>query len=269
MRTNPRLSDSGEDRYTSFVIRPGSDSDILQGYQKVSGLRLSVPYFRTILKGSCPFTDIVNAHLQLKNPTERPVCFKVKTTAPKQYCVRPNSGVLPPSSSKTITVMLQPMDGVPTDVARHKFMVQTCFCPPGDVDLDNIWKTISPNELMYSKLMVVFQQRTGEHAGAVKEEAPSAVAFTSPMNAGNARPSASPGGNRVAELEEKLRSETELRLKSEKERALLQHDLDELFSKHAKLQQAMQSPEGGTPTIQVILLAIAALLVGLIVGKLF
>ncbi|KIH47993.1 MSP domain protein [Ancylostoma duodenale] len=125
-----------------------------------------------------PFTDIVNAHLQLKNPTERPVCFKVKTTAPKQYCVRPNSGVLPPSSSKTITVMLQPMDGVPTDVARHKFMVQTCFCPPGDVDLDNIWKTISPNELMYSKLMVVFQQRTGEQAGAVKEETPSAVAFT-------------------------------------------------------------------------------------------
>ncbi|ETN82028.1 MSP domain protein [Necator americanus] len=208
-----------------------------------------------------PFTDIVNAHLQLKNPTEKPVCFKVKTTAPKQYCVRPNSGVLPPSSSKTITVMLQPMDGVPTDVGRHKFMVQTCFCPPGE--------TISPNELMYSKLMVVFQQRTGEHAGAIKEEAPSAVGFTSPMNAGNARASASPGGNRVAELEEKLKSETELRLKSEKDRVLLQRDLDELFSKHAKLQQAMQSPDSGMPTLQVILLAIAALLVGLIVGKLF
>ncbi|KHJ89165.1 hypothetical protein OESDEN_11018 [Oesophagostomum dentatum] len=164
--------------------------------------------------------------------------------------------------------MLQPMDGVPTDVARHKFMVQTCFCPPGDVDLDNIWKTISPSELMYSKLMVVFQQRTGEQSGAVREEAPSAV-YNSPMNASNARSSASPAGNRVTELEEKLRNEVELRLKSEKERALLQHDLDELFSKHAKLQQAMQSPEGGTPTIQVILLAIAALLVGLIVGKLF
>ncbi|VDK69565.1 unnamed protein product, partial [Cylicostephanus goldi] len=219
-----------------------------------------------------PFTDIVNAHLQLKNPTERPVCFKVKTTAPKQYCVRPNSGVLPPSSSKTITVMLQPMDGVPTDVARHKFMVQTCFCPPGDVDLDNIWKTISPNELMYSKLMVVFQQRSSEHGGAVREEVPSAVAFNtyvshqcssqsisyflvySPQNAGNNRASASPSGNRVSELEEKLKSETDLRLKSEKERAILQHDLDELFSKHAKLQQAMQSPEGGTPTIQVNLL---------------
>ncbi|KAE9411960.1 hypothetical protein Angca_005520, partial [Angiostrongylus cantonensis] len=117
-----------------------------------------------------PFTDIVNAHLQLKNPTERTVCFKVKTTAPKQYCVRPNSGIIPPSGSKTITVMLQPMDGVPADVARHKFMVQTCFCPPGD--------TIPSSELMYSKLMVVFQQRADDQQVVIREEAPSALAST-------------------------------------------------------------------------------------------
>uniref|UniRef100_A0A183FN40 Major sperm protein n=1 Tax=Heligmosomoides polygyrus TaxID=6339 RepID=A0A183FN40_HELPZ len=124
-----------------------------------------------------PFTDIVNAHLELKNPSDKHVCFKVKTTAPKQYCVRPNSGIIPPNNSKTITVMLQPMDGVPSDVARHKFMVQTCFCPSADVDLDNIWKTVSPNELMYSKLMVVFQQRQTDLAGTGKEEVPSYVDY--------------------------------------------------------------------------------------------
>ncbi|KAJ1363868.1 hypothetical protein KIN20_023820 [Parelaphostrongylus tenuis] len=114
--------------------------------------------------------------------------------------------------------MLQPMDGVPSDVARHKFMVQTCFCPPGDVDLENIWKTIPPSELMYSKLMVVFQQRVGDQQMAGKEEAPSTVAYTSPVAANNARSSISSGGNRVQELEEKLKSEVELRIKSEKER---------------------------------------------------
>ncbi|VDL66716.1 unnamed protein product, partial [Nippostrongylus brasiliensis] len=154
-----------------------------------------------------PFTDIVNAHLHLKNPTDRYVCFKVKTTAPKQYCVRPNSGVIPPTTSKTITVMLQPMDGIPSDVARHKFMVQTCFCQNGDVDLDNIWKVLSPNELMYSKLMVVFQQRQTDGAATVREETPSYV-----------------------ELEEKLRSETELRIRAEKDRAAIQQELDELFN---------------------------------------
>ena len=38
----------------------------------------------------------------LRNPSNKTVLFKVKTTAPKQYCVRPNSGVLEPSKAQTI-----------------------------------------------------------------------------------------------------------------------------------------------------------------------
>lgn len=38
------------------------------------------------------FTEVVTANLKLTNPSEKKVCFKVKTTAPKRYCVRPNSG---------------------------------------------------------------------------------------------------------------------------------------------------------------------------------
>lgn len=41
-----------------------------------------------------PFTEVVTSTLTLRNPTNDPVIFKVKTTAPKQYCVRPNSGLL-------------------------------------------------------------------------------------------------------------------------------------------------------------------------------
>lgn len=33
--------------------------------------------------------------------------LQVKTTAPKQYCVRPNSGVLKPGETANISVMLQ------------------------------------------------------------------------------------------------------------------------------------------------------------------
>ena len=42
------------------------------------------------------FTTVVTANLKLTNPTKRKVCFKVKTTAPKRYCVRPNSGFVEP-----------------------------------------------------------------------------------------------------------------------------------------------------------------------------
>ena len=34
--------------------------------------------------------------MSLRNPSDRKVCFKIKTTAPKRYCVKPNSGVIDP-----------------------------------------------------------------------------------------------------------------------------------------------------------------------------
>ena len=43
-----------------------------------------------------PFTTAVSAVMSLKNPTDQKVCFKIKTTAPKRYCVKPNSGVIDP-----------------------------------------------------------------------------------------------------------------------------------------------------------------------------
>lgn len=41
-----------------------------------------------------PFTEVVTSTLKISNPTKRRVGFKVKTTAPKRYCVRPNSGII-------------------------------------------------------------------------------------------------------------------------------------------------------------------------------
>ena len=45
-----------------------------------------------------PFTEVVTADLKLSNPSKKRICFKVKTTAPKQYCVRPNSGLIEPGT---------------------------------------------------------------------------------------------------------------------------------------------------------------------------
>ena len=43
-----------------------------------------------------PFHQAVSSTMTLTNPSERKVCFKIKTTAPKRYCVKPNSGVIDP-----------------------------------------------------------------------------------------------------------------------------------------------------------------------------
>lgn len=95
--------------------------------------------------------------MKLTNPSERRVLFKIKTTAPKKYCVRPNSGILEPKNSLEIAICLQPFIFDPAEKNKHKFMVQTVFAPEGDVNLDALWKEISPEMLMDSKLKCVFE----------------------------------------------------------------------------------------------------------------
>eukprot|EP00063_Salmo_salar_P021958 XP_013996793.1 PREDICTED: vesicle-associated membrane protein-associated protein A [Salmo salar] len=103
-----------------------------------------------------PFTDVVTINLKLKNPSDRRVCFKVKTTAPKRYCVRPNSGIIDVAATVTISVMLQPFDYDPNEKSKHKFMVQSIFAPPNVAEMDAMWKDVKPHDLMDSKLRCVF-----------------------------------------------------------------------------------------------------------------
>lgn len=68
---------------------------------------VTLSFFFVFLCSSGPFTDVVTANLKLTNPTERNVCFKVKTTAPRRYCVRPNSGVIDAGASISVSGLLQ------------------------------------------------------------------------------------------------------------------------------------------------------------------
>ncbi|XP_029970620.1 VAMP (vesicle-associated membrane protein)-associated protein A, like isoform X2 [Salarias fasciatus] len=104
-----------------------------------------------------PFTDVVTTNLKLKNPSDRRVCFKVKTTAPRRYCVRPNSGVIEAGAAVNISVMLQPFDYDPNEKSKHKFMVQTIFASGNVSDMDSLWKDAKPDDLMDSKLRCVFE----------------------------------------------------------------------------------------------------------------
>ncbi|KAF2198526.1 VAMP-associated protein [Delitschia confertaspora ATCC 74209] len=74
-----------------------------------------------------PFQHEVAQNLRLKNPHSDPVAFKVKTTAPKQYCVRPNSGRIEPGGYVDVQVLLQAMKEDPPLEAkcRDKFLVQS------------------------------------------------------------------------------------------------------------------------------------------------
>uniref|UniRef100_A0A3P8YUA0 Vesicle-associated membrane protein-associated protein A n=1 Tax=Esox lucius TaxID=8010 RepID=A0A3P8YUA0_ESOLU len=90
------------------------------------------------LKFKGPFTEVVTTNLKLKNPSDKRVCFKVKTTAPRRYCVRPNSGMIESGGTVTVSVMLQPFEYDPNEKSKHKFMVQTVFAPSTATDMDAV-----------------------------------------------------------------------------------------------------------------------------------
>uniref|UniRef100_A0A0E0L1T6 MSP domain-containing protein n=1 Tax=Oryza punctata TaxID=4537 RepID=A0A0E0L1T6_ORYPU len=69
----------------------------------------------------------------LVNKSEEYVAFKVKTTSPKRYCVRPNVGVILPRA----TFIMQAQIIAPPDLQiRDKFLVQTTVVPFGTADED-------------------------------------------------------------------------------------------------------------------------------------
>jgi len=110
-----------------------------------------------------PFTTEVQQILKIRNPNQTPVAFKVKTTAPKQYCVRPNSGRIEPGKEVEVTVLLQAMKVEPPADAkcRDKFLVQS-VAVTADKEFTNIaaiWQHVDDAErsaVQEKKIRVVF-----------------------------------------------------------------------------------------------------------------
>ncbi|XP_035433636.1 vesicle-associated membrane protein/synaptobrevin-binding protein isoform X1 [Spodoptera frugiperda] len=107
------------------------------------------------------FESGCTTYMRLTNPSNDTVLFKIKTTAPKKYCVRPNSGVLEPNSKVEIAITPQPVYVDPNEKHKHKFMVQSVVAPEGKTNIDQVWKEISPDQLMDCKLKCVFESPRG------------------------------------------------------------------------------------------------------------
>lgn len=115
-----------------------------------------------------PFNDVTTSQLQLSNPTDSRVCFKVKTNVPHQYCVHPSVGIIEPLQHVTVDLMLQPCSSTRPDVdCSHKFMLQTLFAPEGHIaSLERLFHQLKPDDMMNTKLSCVFEQPIIRQASA-------------------------------------------------------------------------------------------------------
>ncbi|KAF2872709.1 MSP domain-containing protein [Massariosphaeria phaeospora] len=115
-----------------------------------------------------PFQNEVTQSLRLLNPHSDPVAFKVKTTAPKQYCVRPNSGRIEPGGDVEVQILLQAMkeDPPPDAKCRDKFLVQSVLVT-ADKEFTNVaslWSHIeqtSKGSIQEKKIRVLFLPADG------------------------------------------------------------------------------------------------------------
>ncbi|KAE8038705.1 hypothetical protein FH972_011184 [Carpinus fangiana] len=75
--------------------------------------------------------------IQLTNKTDKYVAFKVKTTNPKKYCVRPNAGIVLPRTTCNVTVTMQAPKEIPLDLqCKDKFLLQSVVVPDGATTKD-------------------------------------------------------------------------------------------------------------------------------------
>ncbi|AES87406.1 putative vesicle-associated membrane-protein-associated protein [Medicago truncatula] len=74
----------------------------------------------------------ISISFQMSNKSDNYLAFKVKTTIPEKYCVRPNNGVVLPRSTCDIQVTMQAQKKAPPNMhCIDKFLIQSIVAKPG------------------------------------------------------------------------------------------------------------------------------------------
>lgn len=94
--------------------------------------------------------------LRLSNQGGEDVAFKVKTTAPRRYCVRPNASVIKPGTTVDVNIMMLPQKEQPQDLqnCKDKFLIQYLNLDGEELTPDTFSK--GKNKPMEKKLKVYY-----------------------------------------------------------------------------------------------------------------
>jgi hypothetical protein len=98
--------------------------------------------------------------IEIINKSNDHIIFKVKTTNPNNYIVRPNQGSITPESSTSVKVICQVNIGVNSvAIIDDKFLVQLSKSPANTSNLSadevsNLWKKAVKENIVQYKLKV-------------------------------------------------------------------------------------------------------------------
>ncbi|KAH8402841.1 hypothetical protein KR222_002657 [Zaprionus bogoriensis] len=110
------------------------------------------PADELVLEG--PFNRPVCKKLKVYNPSKHTrVAFKLKTTTPRLFFVRPNVGLVKPGGKVEIDIFVHPIHHE-SNSQRHKFLMQAAEANETVEDLQEFWKTMNPALIWDTKIKV-------------------------------------------------------------------------------------------------------------------
>ncbi|CAH9108386.1 unnamed protein product [Cuscuta epithymum] len=214
----------------------------------------------------------ISCSMHLTNKTDNHVAFKVKTTNPKKYCVRPNTGILKPRADCDVIVTMQAQKEAPTDMqCKDKFLLQSVVVSP-----DTMAKDIIPE---------MFNKESGNHVDECKLRV---VYATPPQPPSPVREGSQEGSSPRASLSESgavssseqsnvSRAQSDPQDKSLEVKGLISNlmaERDSAIQINNKLRQELEllrresnrSP-GGIPFMYVIIIGLLGILLGYLFKK--
>jgi len=110
-----------------------------------------------------PLNRVITNCLKLKNTSaQKKLSYKVKTTAPKRYCVKPNIGYIGPNSSVEVQVLLNCNKDPPTSLkCKDKFQIQHIVLDDSykeGSDLRTVWSSAKKDQILKQKLKCSFSR---------------------------------------------------------------------------------------------------------------
>jgi len=126
-----------------------------------------------------PLNRVITNTLKLQNTSsEYSVAYKVKTTAPQRYCVRPNTGVLQPKEVIEVQVLLNYVKDAPLSLdCKDKFQIQSIVLKDPHADVREVWANAKEDDVVKLKLKARFaapKSSTAENEEEEKNKAPTA-----------------------------------------------------------------------------------------------
>ncbi|KAJ9188477.1 hypothetical protein P3X46_003833 [Hevea brasiliensis] len=210
--------------------------------------------------------------MQLTNKSDKYVAFKVKTTNPKKYYVRPNTGIILPQTSCNVTVTMQAPKEAPHDMqCKDKFLLQSVAAPDGTTMKDitpDMFNKENGKDVEEFKLRVVYIPANPPSPVPEESEEESSLS-ASVLENGNQDALLFEAVSRSLEEPKEKSSEawSTISKLTEEKASVLQQNQQLRQEVELMRRQGSKTPDGGFSLFLVVLVGLFGILVGYVVKR--